>query len=38
VARATRRTGPGGDNPETGKRTGTSMDMRTYKLSVRYLF
>jgi hypothetical protein len=28
----------GGDNAETGKRTGTSMAMRTYKLSVRYLF
>lgn len=28
----------GGDNAETGKRTGTSMAMRTYKLSVRYVF
>lgn len=28
----------GGDNPDTGKRTGTSMPMRTVKLSLRYLF
>ena len=28
----------GGDNPNTGKRTGTSMPMRTVKLSLRYTF
>ncbi len=28
----------GGDNPDTGKKTGTSMPMRTVKLSLRYLF
>lgn len=28
----------GGDNPDTGKRTGTSLPMRTYKLSMRYAF
>ena len=28
----------GGDNPNTGKRTGTSMPMRTVKLSLRYIF
>ena len=28
----------GGDNPDTGKRTGTGMPMRTVKLSLRYSF
>lgn len=28
----------GGDNPNTGKRTGTGMPMRTLKLSLRYSF
>lgn len=28
----------GGDNPDTGKRTGTGMPMRTFKLSARYTF
>ena len=28
----------GGDNPDTGKKTGVSMPMRTVKLSLRYIF
>ncbi len=28
----------GGDNPNTGKRTGIGLPMRTYKLSARYVF
>ena len=28
----------GGDNPDTGKRTGTGLPMRTVKLSMRYVF
>ena len=28
----------GGDNPNTGKRTGVGLPMRTYKLSARYVF